>query len=326
MRRLLIAVVVLGSGVLSGCSRSTGGAITAKPTDPAIAGRFFITAGEQSGSADLYEGRFASGHLLVYRLTKTQRIGGIGGCASDLTVTNADRSVGLIDTVQHFDSGTLGAIPGVEDATGSGPTVRPDCLLALIRSDRRSNPPTDHLVLVDPAQKSSRELYAPGEGKVLGVVDWGPAGRIAAFEGTTPTEGHPTVVTGIVVFNADGSKRSIQSPVAELGNLQWGTSKWMAISDEAGGRTIFLDPDTGARSDLAGWVPLAWSPDGQRLMVTDPKTRRTLAVVDVSDLAHAKTVGHTKKTAFFDFVWLPGTATAGGPLATGRPDDGDLGD
>jgi hypothetical protein len=189
--------------------------------------------------------------------------------------------------------------------------------------DRRTDPPTDHLVLVDPAQRSNRELYAPGEGKVLGVTDWGPGGRIAAFEGTAPTEGHPTLVTGIVIINADGTKRTIQSPVTGLGNLQWGASKWMAVSDEAGGRTVFLDPDSSARSELAGWVPLAWSPDGQRLMVTDPATRRTLAVVDASDLGRAKVVGHTKKTAFFDFVWLPDMAMAGGPPALGRPDDGD---
>jgi hypothetical protein len=99
----------------------------------------------------------------------------------------------------------------------------------------------------------------------------------------------------------------------------------MAISDESNDRTVFLNPDSGARAELAGWLPLAWSPDGQHLMVTDPGTRRTLGVVDASTLNRARVVGRTKKAAFYDLVWLPGTATAGGPLPMlpRRPDDGD---
>src|SRR5205085_1767445 len=210
---------------------------------------------------DLYDGRFVSGHLLLYRLTKTQRVGGIAGCASNLTVTNADQTVGLTDTVETFEANAFAPIAGLDDPKGSAVAVGPDCRLLFDRFDRSTEPPTDHLILFDPSEKTSREVYSPGKGKVLGAGDWGPGGRIAVFEGTAPAEGRPTTVTGIVIIGADGSSHTMSSPVSALGNLQWGPSKWMAVSDEAGGRTVFVDPDSAGRAELAGWLPLAWSPD-----------------------------------------------------------------
>lgn len=321
----MLGLVALALLALSACSRSKGETLSATPTDPALSGRFFSTAGSNSAMADLYDGRFASGHLLLYRLTTTQRVGGIGGCDSKLTVTNADQTVGLTDTVQNFDAGTFSPIAGLTNPKGSVLAVGPDCRLIFARFDQSMDPPTDHLILFDPSKGVSREVYAPGPGKVLGAGDWGPGGKIAVIEGTTPTEGHPTVVTGIVIIGADGSKRTITSPISALGNLQWGLSKWIALSDEPNGRTVFLDADTGTHSELAGWFPLAWSPDGQHLMVTDPATRRTLALVDATNLANARVVGHTKHTGFYDFVWLPDSATAVGPppALPRRPDDGD---
>jgi hypothetical protein len=300
--------------------------MTAQPSDPSLAGRFFTAAGENSALSDLYEGHFVAGRLLLYRLTTTQRMGGIGGCATNLTVTNADRSVGFTDTLQTYLDGAVSPILGLTDPKASAPAVGPDCRLIFDRFDRGTDPPTDHLTMFDPNQRVGRDLYTPGDvTKVLGIADWGPGGRVAVFEGTAATEGHPTVATGIVVIAPDGTKRTIPSPVSEFGTLQWGASKRIAVSDEANHKTVFLDPDSDARSELAGWFPLAWSPDGQRLMVTDADTRKTLGLVDAADLTKARVVGHAKKAAFFDLLWLPGTATAGGPpLAPARrPDDGD---
>jgi hypothetical protein len=310
---------------VGGCSRSNE-VISAQPIDPALAGRFFATAGETSSRGDLWEADFASGHLLLYRRTATERIGGIGACPTTLTVTNADRSAGFFDTLETFDGGTLSAIAGLDDPKASAPAVGPDCRLVFDRLDRHTDPPTDHLVLFDPASKAQRELFSPGDAShVLGTVDWGPEGRVAAFVGTAATEGHPTSTTGIVIIGPDGSRRSLPPPVTAFGNLQWGASKWIALSDEVNHRTIFFDPDSDSRAELAGWFPLAWSPDGQRLMVTDAGTRKVLGLVDAADLGKARVVGHAKKVSFFDFVWLPDNATAGGPppFPGRRPDDGD---
>jgi|GEM_PF-2372349 len=324
MNRSGIGLIVMITAIaLSSCSRSKNEVLQAKPAPAGLDGRMFFTAGESGATSDLYEGVFAPG-LLLYRLTTSQRIGGIGGCKTALTVTNADRTVGFTDTIQHFDAGTLSTPPGLESPKGSGPATGPDCRVLFDHLDQAGQPPTDHLMLLDSAAMSERDLYSPGPGKVLGIADWGPGGRVAVFEGTEPSDNHPTVVTGIVILLPDGSKRVLPPPVNRLGTLQWSGSKWMAIGDEANGKTLFLDPDSGARKELPGWFPLAWSPDGQRLLVTDAAERKALAVVDSADLTTARMVGHAKKVRFFDLVWLPSNATAGGPPPMGRrPDDGD---
>jgi hypothetical protein len=324
MRRLRFAgLLVVAAAALAGCSKSKGEVLTATPAPPGLGDRMFFVAGESGATSDLYEGNFAP-KLLLYRLTTTQRIGGIAGCKTDLTVTNADQTVGLTDTVQRFAAGALSAIPGRSDPKGSGPATAPDCRSVFDHLDRSTQPPTDHLELLEPGSKTERELYAPGPGKVLGIADWGPDGRVAVFEGTGPSEGRPTVATGIVLISPNGSKRVIPPPTSGFGNLQWGRSKWMAISDEANKKTVFLDPDSGARSELPGWMPLAWSPDGERLMVTDSSERKTLGLVDAANLTAATVVGHAKHVAFYDMAWLPFDATAGSPPPIGRrPDDGD---
>jgi len=325
VRRLIAGLLVLVAGV-GGCSGTKEEAITAKPSDPALSGRFFVTAGPGESQNDLYEALFSSGHVALYQLTKTGRTFGVDGCASSLTVDVAGPDVDFQDALRRFqDRGTV-QIDGLGDVRGALESVTSDCRVLYQRLDRSTTPPTGHLMVFDPATKRVKELYAARNPQTaLGVTDWGPDGRLALFEGTAETEGHPTVTTGIVIISPDGSRRTLPPPVSGFGTLQWSTSKWMALSDEANRKTIFLDPDSGARTELAGWFPLAWSPDGQRLIVTDAATRMTLGLVDAADLTQVRVVGHAKKAAFFDLLWLPNTATAGGStLVPGqRNDDGD---
>jgi hypothetical protein len=297
-------------------------ALSPQPPDPALAGRFYATAGPGDTEADLYNLRFVPG-LVMFTLTNGHRTFGVDGCAEALTIGVAGPEVNFQDALRRFD-GQISPIDGLGDGAGALAAVGSDCRTVFLRLDRSASPPTNHLMLFDPASQSLREIYAPGPGKVLGVSDWGPDGQIAVFEGTAPADGQPTVVTGIVLISENGSKRTLPPPVSALGTLQWGASRWIAVSDESRGATVFLDPDSGARSELPGWTPLAWSPDGQRLMVTDASERKVLAVVDDSNLGAARVVGRAEKVAFVDLVWLTDDATAGGPLPVGRrADDGD---
>ena len=326
MRRLIAGLLVLIACVgVEGC-RSKEEALTAKPSDPALSGRIFATAGPGESQSDLYEALVFSERVALYQLTKTGRTFGVDGCDSSLTVDVAGPDVDFQDALRRFQDRTAVQIDGLGDARGALDSVAPDCRVLYQRLDRSTTPPTGHLMVFDPAAKSVKELYAARNPQTaLGIADWGPDGRVALFEGTAETEGHPAVTTGIVVISPDGSKRTLPPPVTEFGTLQWRTSKWMAVSDEANRKTVFLDPDSGARSELAGWYPLAWSPDGQRLMVTDAPTRMTLGVVDIADLTKARVIGHARKAAFFNLLWLPMNATAGGStLIPGQPnDDGD---
>ena len=326
MHRLVAGFVLLmGVAGFGACSNSKGEVLTAKPRNPALSGRFFATAGPGESQGDLYEMDFPPEHLALYQLTKTGRTFGVDGCQSSLTVDVAGQDVDFQDALRRFESGSVWVIDGAPNR-GTLMSVAPDCRVLYLRLDRGTNPPTGHLMVFDPATKQPSELHAVANPQsVLGISDWGPGGRVAVFQGTAATAGHPSLATGIVLIAPDGSKRTISSPVAELGTLQWGASKWLAIGDTAGHRTVFLDPDSGSRTELPGWFPLAWSPDGQRLLVTDTVSRKTVALVDATALSTVQTVGHTKTVAFVDVVWLPENATAGGPpLSPGhRPDEGD---
>lgn len=320
---LLAVLASLGAWAFLGTDTEKE-ALSPQPPDPALAGRFYATAGPGETEADLYNLRFVPG-LVMFSLTSDHRTFGVDGCPEALTVGVAGPEVNFQDALRRFD-GATSPIDGLGDGVGALAAVGPDCRTVFLRLDRSTNPPTNHLMLFEPAGRTLREIYTPGVGKVLGVSDWGPTGQVAVFEGTAPADGQPTVTTGIVVIGADGSKRTIPPPVSAFGTLQWGTSRWIAVSDEARGATVFLDPDSGARAELPGWTPLAWSPDGHRLMVTDAPERKTLALVDDSDLGAARVVGRARKVSFVDLVWLTHDATAGGPLPFGRrADDGDGG-
>jgi len=323
VRKLIAALVVIASLGLGGCSRGKEETLTAKPSDPALSGRFFLTAGPGESQSDLYEALVFSEHVALYQLTKTGRTFGVEGCASSLTVDVAGPDVDFQDALRRFQDRMAVQIDGLGDVRGALSSVTPDCRVLYQRLDRSTTPPTGHLMVFDPATKGLTELYAARNPQTaLGIADWGPDGRLALFEGTAETEGHPTVTTGIVLISPDGSKRILPPPVAEFGTLQWGTSKWIALSDEANRKTVFIDPDSGARTELAGWYPLAWSPDGQHLMVTDAPTRMTLGLVNSTDLTQAKVIGHAKKAAFFTMLWLPLNSTAGGStLIAGQPSD-----
>lgn len=89
------------------------------------------------------------------------------------------------------------------------------------------------------------------------------------------------------------------------GVLSWGT-RWLAVMERTTGMegTIFIDPETGARSVLKGWHPLAWSPGGDQLLVNDAMKGGTLGIVEASDLSSVKEVGRVSGPVY-DIDWLP---------------------
>lgn len=320
VRVVAALVFVLGTW---GCSRNADEDIViAEPADPALSGRFFASAGESESISDLYEMKFSPFRLS--KLSTTGRVFGMDGCASKLVVTIADKSVGFADELRRFTGNGFAMIDGLADPSGALPDVAPDCRMAFLRLDKTNDPPTDRLMVFDPQTEQTSELRtaAFADNKTLGVLTWGPDGQVAVIEGTAPEPGVPGRVTGIVVIASDGSERILGPPVSEFGTITWAPSEWMALADQEKG-TVFLHPDTGEQVQLPGWLPLTWSPDGQRLLVASAPDRTTLGLVELPDLTSARKVASTEDVAVFDVVWLPADATAGGKSTLDRPEVGD---
>lgn len=266
-------------------------------------GRFLAVAGEQSLDAGLYEIRFAPLHL--ERLTETSRLGAVSACASAVVVAAAQQEVGFSDTLQMLRAGKLVPFEGLGDAKGSAPALTSDCRMAYKAVDRSDPALVDRLHIWDPDARTDTVVHSSGE--LLGL-DRGPNGQVSVIEGVRGDPGQPVAATAIIIISADRTERSIPAPAPDLGVLRWGASSRMAIGRNDAKSTLFLDPETGARSELSGWRPLAWSPDGTELLVADSAEYRTLGIVQSTDLTSVRTLGRSE-VGVYDVAWLPAGAT-----------------
>jgi hypothetical protein len=150
----------------------------------------------------------------------------------------------------------------------------------------------------------------------LGGMSWGPGGQIAVVERTRSVQGSGTEPSEIAVhIFKNGTHRSFPPLAPGLWGVLWGAANWMAFIHGEGDATVFLQPDTGERHDLAGWAPQAWSPDGKRLLVAAPDHRR-LGVVELPDFSTVKPLGDAP-IPVHDTVWLPAGSDPVGLVANG---------
>lgn len=133
---------------------------------------------------------------------------------------------------------------------------------------------------------------------------WGPEGEIVVLK---REPGGPR----LLILRPDGTESEVDPQVPDVGNTPWGKSGWIAMAvfepRKPPTATLFINPTTGDRSMLDGWLPLAWSPDGSQLLVTDSQEGTTLAVVERPDLTRTRAVGVSTVGTIWDAVWLPAT-------------------
>lgn len=321
MRRVTALAAASAVVVLGGCQASvTSGSPEAKPVEvkpptvtltvepgPKPEGRFYaIVGGETSNDNRLYELRFSPADLRL--LTDATCVSSVGACDGGVVVAAGQPEVGFSDHIQLLRDSRLEPLESLGLVEGSGPAYSADCRIAYTWVDRSTEPLVEELRVWDPGRKTGHTLYRsrPGDGPLVSP-DWGPNGEVAVVRldprhaGQLPPGTPPGSPAAVLVVRPDGSTREIPLD-GDPGVLAWGKS-WMAVMEEETQATVFTDPTSGARSILAGWRPVAWSPDGERLIVKDAATRKTLGVVEASDLSSVKEVARATGPVI-DIDWL----------------------
>lgn len=313
-----IGAAVCAVLVLSGCNASTSretpeavppevssgpATFTAEPGDKPKGRLYAIIGGENSNDNRLYEMRFEPPSLEL--LTETRRVSSVGACPDKVVVAAGQPEVGYSDHLQQLHDGSLGPIDSFGVAPGFAPELDAECRMAYTWVDRETDPLIDELRVWDPETRASKTLYRsqPGDAPLV-TPDWGPQGQVAvvrrrpeeAVASGTPT-GRPAA---IILVRSDGSVSEVPLN-GNPGVLAWG-EQWLAVMDDPQG-TVFVDAAGTRRTVLTGWYPLTWSPAGDQLLVHDAVTRRTLGVVDSSDLATVKPVGRVSGPVW-DMDWI----------------------
>ena len=265
---------------------------------PAPQGRFYVKAGENSLDADLFE--FGFGPRRQDRITTKARVSTVDGCADKVVVSAAQKEVGLTDHLQELKGSQLAPVDQLGPRPGSDPHLSADCRMLYLRvAEGAAGDLVNEIVLVEPGSGTSTTVTTGG---TVSTASWGPGGQIVILrrEATGPV---------LTVHQPDGSRTDIDPKQPDVGNVQWGRGGWMAMGiaepRHAPTGTLFLNPSNGERSQLDGWLPLAWSPDGRQLLVAEATKGTTLAVVELPDLTKTRNVGVSEVGTVWDAAWLP---------------------
>jgi len=319
LRHAIAVAVVIGAVGLTGCSRngpsteSSAAATTTTtaptPVIPGPPGRFLSLGGENSADAGLYELTFGPPRLQA--LTPVRRVTTIGACSTTVVVAAAQPEVGYDDHLQSFRQGRFGPVDGLGTPHDFYPVLAPDCRLLYEEPPVQDEDPY-RLHVWDPAAKKDTVVATATE---FGGTSWGPGGAMAFVERSRTRPGFEPVDRALVILTAKGQRREMSPPAMDTRYLLWGATNWMAFSRHTSDVTILLQPDTGERHDLAGWVPRAWSPDGKQLLVVEAGPHRKLGLIDVSDLGTVKPLGEAPMPVL-DTVWLPAGSDPVGATAS----------
>ena len=303
-----IAFITAAALAMSGCSvgtkREGSSSETVRPSQmvavegPAPVGRLYVKAGADDLAADLYELTFSPPRF--QRLTTGARVSTVGGCATKIVVAAAQREVGYLDTLQEFRDGKLVPLDKLGPEHASDPDLSPDCRMLFQETKGAAPNAVGSIKRYDPVAGTVADVAS---GPTVVGASWGPDGQILVLR-RDPTGPQ------LEIIRADGTKQELDPRVPDIGNTPWGKTGWIALAvfttkDHPPTATLFMNPTTGQRSTLENWLPLAWSPSGEHLLLRDATRGTTLAVVDASDLTKARNIATSEIGTVWDAVWLP---------------------
>ncbi len=303
-RRLTAAalVAVLGLG-LAGCgSDDASAAADAWSFDLVVV----ASATNDPLAADLYGIRLDP--LTAVRLTQDKKISAVGATADRVVVAAADSRVDQLAFLTA--AGELTEIPGLgrpfayNPSFVDGHTLMFDDVL-VPEEDVQVN----RTLVWDETAQAKRVLFQTTD-TLIGSTP-GPEGQVALIR--TRKNGRESVV----VRDASGATREI--PVeGDVGRLTWGP-RYIAVAlnstdRKAGGdpsvALILIDPVAGKQLQLGASQPIAWTPDGSKLLVrkTGDAATSQLAWFDPENPDALGKIGGITGLVIYSGAWMKGVA------------------
>lgn len=160
----------------------------------------------------------------------------------------------------------------------------------------------------NPAKDNTLTLFTST--KPLFGLNAGPNGSVAMLLDNTATD------AAIVTRDASGKQRTF--PIGGDGSfMTWGRTYIAATlnapDSQFGSKPtglVLLDPATGKQTSVPGWQPIAWTPDGAKLLVRDTSDplNSTLALLDPSQPDAARPIGTIPALSIYTGPWIRGEA------------------
>lgn len=247
----------------------------ARCADADVAGRLYASV-----SPDRYQAVLAEVELCparVERLAEPTPLYGVAAGGGVVAVSGGHhlegvyREMGLPagpTRLSLYDDGEVVDLPGLGSPRGGRVTVSRGGVLVFVdlRSEER------RFTRWDPEAHESETV---ARGDQLGWPAWGPRGQLAVTE----TRGDGSEV--VAVLDSEGSRVEHDTGLSGVRKLIWwpgdlavlspfGTGAECCEPEPPSERAIIMDLDTGeiVRRLPRGWQGVAWSPDGEVLLVT----------------------------------------------------------
>lgn len=296
----LVAALVLG---LAGCGDD--GAAAAEP--PALRDFDLVVVASETDdplAADLYGIRFDP--LSAVRITRDKRISTVDATASRVVVAAAD---GRVDQLAFVDAaGELREIPGLGRPFAYNPSFVDATTLMF----------DDVLIPEEDVQVNRTLVWEEGAGArsvLFQTTDTltgstpGPDGQVALVRSRAKGE-------SVVIRAADGATREIPLP-GDIGDLDWGP-RYIAVGLNNTERTkgadpsvalILVDPVEGRQLQLGASQPIAWTPDGTKLLIrqTGDATGSRLAFFDPTKPEELQRLGEVTGLVIYSGAWVRGS-------------------
>ncbi len=307
-RSALALALALGASAcgVGGSPGGTESVPVAAADAPALQSFDIYAIGSDAGNvlfADVYG--ITLNPLRAHRITTGERISALSADPDTVVVAAADEQIDKLAMVA--EGGNLVPVPGLGRPHAFSPEIQPD---GTIRYED-GGPEDDEKILArylsyDPASRRTKVLYKTSD-DTFNVGSAVPGGRF--LQVVHNESGNDR----LIFVGRDGSRRSY-TIAPRITGPQVGR-KLVAIGvfsspdvDAPKTDTVLLDLKSGSKQTVEGWAPLAWSPDGTRLLVV--RTADTalpdaeLAVLDPARPDSPQSLGTIPNLTLFSGSWV----------------------